>query len=1403
MTVARQSIGRGEPVDKKSTKVSEIALEKTVTIIPQEIFKSYLEIINQKNFTQREIDVIACILGGRSAKKIASLLSISPKTVANHIRNVMLKLGCNSQENLIDFIEKSGKYNVIKKYYLCLLVQEKFKLELEKISSISYKQNISCVLVYNSGKDKESTFIFFKKYLELAGIKFLTLEHERSKNSNLIHKIKEIKLQKVLYYLMLDPAEESFDVIEDIKNLNLIQESLPKNEFSFSVLLNNSTTKIPAHELLQFEYLDISDHSKYFLSVFNILEKFLPFGSLEANIFAFNQYYKTLFEPVFLSTVYNENKISLVKNLVKLSKVKLLAGITTLVLLIIIGTIGFHKIENFPKKDVQKTEQLISSHDVSLLSQLELGIPASWNLPRQDQIFIGRGELLENLERKLLSNETSNFLKKFQDNKKINQNTLAISACSGLGGIGKTQLALQYVTNTQYPYTLKAWFPADSTEQLYQKYIEFAKALGYSKNKVLDDEAILYVKSWLSNHPGWLLVYDNVNTYEEIAPFLPENGGHIILTSRNRSWPEKFEILSIDVMNEKESLQLIQSLAGINLKNDELQKCKELVNLLDNLPLALAHAGAYIRQNQISVSEYLKLYKLHESELLADNSMPIGANHESIAITWNVSFAQLAKITENDVGSSISLFLLTVCSYLSPEKISQSLLLSLLKEAYPNLAYPELALSKAIGKLWRYSLINCDKDGTISIHRLIQVVLREQHKKTANLKNTFGSRLSIEWYNHLLKGAIAEFNRDDQPFEHYIRKLNLLPQFLSIKRQYELLWPKKTSLEIAQFTYKIGNIYYALGDYKYAKQYTKAALTTLENLSLNNHLTTARVLNNLGFYYSETGDMKSAKILLERSLNLYEKIYGKNHVECAQTMSNLGKIYRELGDTKKGKYLLESALPLLKKLYGENDLSVAITLTSLGDIYWDLNNKKYRKNVLHEALKILEKNYGQNCPEVAKVLVSLSEACGDFGDYAQKKELLERALKINELYYGKTHLEVAKALTHLGNAYKGLGNTKKAIELLETSLRIYKIHYDSSHPILAKAINNLGEAYRDLGEAKQAKGFHETALNIMIQYYGENHPEVAKSLNCLGHAYGLLGDAEKQKSLSLKALKIEEKHYEKNHLEIANTLANLAYAYRALGDAKESKKLQEQVLQIKKIHFDVNHPEVAKTIASIGDVCGDLSEFQQKLELLNQAYKIESKYYGRNHPRVAKILTSLGDTYRRLGDIKQAKKLQNQALKIREQYYGEKHPEVAKTLICLGETYYDLEKFSDARELYEKTLKIREEYYGKNHPEVAKILTVLGKSYLHQEEINQAAETLERALIIKEQFYGVNHPEVARTLLNIIQLTIMKKHYTEATQLARRCYSIFLDSYGKEHNDTRAIFNILQNELKDISAVEK
>jgi len=114
-------------------------MEEKDFLFPEEIYSAYLISINEIHFTRREIDVISCLLSARRTNQIASILSIAPRTVTTHFRNIMLRLNCNSQESIISFIEKSHRLHILREYYASLVTKKAFEVSLKEMSKLKHE----------------------------------------------------------------------------------------------------------------------------------------------------------------------------------------------------------------------------------------------------------------------------------------------------------------------------------------------------------------------------------------------------------------------------------------------------------------------------------------------------------------------------------------------------------------------------------------------------------------------------------------------------------------------------------------------------------------------------------------------------------------------------------------------------------------------------------------------------------------------------------------------------------------------------------------------------------------------------------------------------------------------------------------------------------------------------------------------------------------------------------------------------------------------------------------------------------------------------------------------------------------------------------------------------------------
>jgi tetratricopeptide (TPR) repeat protein len=759
-------------------------------------------------------------------------------------------------------------------------------------------------------------------------------------------------------------------------------------------------------------------------------------------------------------------------------------------------------------------------------------LPEQWNVPPKNSNFIGRRKLLKQIE--------DHFSQKTA--------LPILTACHGLGGIGKTRVALEFVWQHYKKYKGVVWFNAESRDRLQNDYI----SLGRELNIIRDDdninagESAYYVKHWLedSSHAGWLLVYDNADNYKAIRELLPTKGGKILITSRHTAdWPQE---IPIDVFTIDESRDYILKVLNTQISESDLMQIKTFAETLGRLPLAIAQAAAYLKRNKMSISDYLKYYKQKKSHILNSKILP-SDYHASVFITWDITMEAIRK------ESLLAASLLNSCAFLASDDIPNFLLEKLANTPENN---PDSEIfEEALGTLDCYSMLAVNKQNhSSSIHRLVQEVIRIKwgKEKTYDLMN-------------ILNLLIDSFPYKGQTIADYDMKRQLLPHLEAFTTHLDA-WQQE--------------------EYQLRKDKEKECLIRIAD------------------GYKSLGNAEKVRELLERVLAIEERHCGLDHPNVATTLTNLGNAYGKLGDTQKKRDLLERALAIEERHFGLDHPEVAITLNNLGNAYGYLGDTQKKRDLLERALAIEERHFGLEHPEVAATLANLGNAYGKLGETQKKRDLLERALAIEERHFRPDHPEVAITLTNLGNAYGKLGDTHKSRELLERALVIEERHFGLDHPEVAATLTKLGNVYEDLGDIQKSREFLERALAIKEKHYGLNHPNMAITLNNLGIAYGKLGDIQKSCEFLERALAIKERHFGLDHPEVAATLTNLGNAYGKLGDTQKSCGFLERELAIKERHLRIDHPEVAAILTNLGNVYGKLGDIQKSREFLERAFAI-------------------------------------------------------------------------------------------------------------------------------------------------------------------------------------------------------
>jgi tetratricopeptide (TPR) repeat protein len=727
-------------------------------------------------------------------------------------------------------------------------------------------------------------------------------------------------------------------------------------------------------------------------------------------------------------------------------------------------------------------------------------LPLIWNLPNRNLNFTGRDEILLNLNNHL----------------KINSYTVVTQAISGLGGIGKTQVAIEYAYRFSNNYDLVWWMRSEEPTTLAADYARLAWKIGIPEKDAAEQAVTVEaVRNWLGQNEKWLLIFDNANDQSEIINYLPQGGGgHVLITSRNQNWRGVAQPLSVTVLTQEESVSFILKRTG--------QADRDIATLiaeeLGNLPLALEQASAFIEATGRSLSDYLKLFLKFKSDLLRRGN-PSTDYPYTVATTWEISFQQVQE--SSHAGGD----LMNLCAFLAPDEIPRKLLSEGSKYLPGNLAAAEsdtLILEDAVVALRCYSLIDANID-SLSIHRLVQAVVQD--------------RLPVN-----IKKATAE------------SALNLVNEAFPSESDDVRTWPICKPL-----------LSHALAVTRYA-----------EDLKLHS-VVAGRLLNQVGLYLRGRAEFVEAKEVLNRALTFDVANYGWNHPTVAIRINNLGELLETLGELSTAKKYYERALAINEKAYGPNHPTVASNINNLGNVLKKLSDLKnpvshYDQVSIERLSRMIEDNinkdiFGSLAPTVVFDNL-IDSSLFDSEPYQAVKDLViakthyERALAINERAYGPNHPTVANNLNNLGNVLVALSDSTGAKVHFERALAINEMFYGADHPTVASIINSLGSVLKRLGDLEGARKYFERALTIDEKFYGPKHPIVALRINNIGRVLQELGNNGEARTLYIKALSIFRDTLGENHSYTLIVQSNLDSVSLITIDGPDDivKRLLEDVL---------------------------------------------------------------------------------------------------------------------------------------------------------------------------------------------------------------------------------------------------
>ena len=638
--------------------------------------------------------------------------------------------------------------------------------------------------------------------------------------------------------------------------------------------------------------------------------------------------------------------------------------------------------------------------------------------------FTGRKSLLKSIREKLCDTAPKEY------NHRL--------ALFGMGGVGKTQIAIQYLVQYEAEYEGVYWITAETKAQLLSGFVSIAKETRCtdttSQTQIEVAEAVL---RWFDKSKDWLLVVDNldeINIAYGYLPRLKSGGGHVLITTRNPNSPDiPAEGLRVDIHEPEEAKEMLLQRAQLR---DEIgtgsaveEEARLIVRSLGFLALAVEQAAAYVRVELAKdIFKFRSTYAVQRRKLHGRESSGNTYYKNTVATTWILSM----KAIQSQNAAAVQL--LKVFAFMNPDGITHQFLgaaqnvLSSVLQSNDSTTFNS-HLTDALADLERFSLIFRPSSDLIRIHRLVQSVIKDQMTMD-------------ELENHRNLVCIVGLYGFPE-FEHAIRTTC-----------------RNRESEIIAIIFEI---------------------TEMKSEDA------ARLMARVGRYFQHDGKASEAAPLLSNAHTVFEIVKGKEAADTLRTMVNLAGSYRLLGRVKEAAEMEEKVVEARSRILGEEHPDTLWAMGNLALSYRSLAKVKEAAEMEEKVVEARSRILGDEHPDTLWAMGNLAGSYTSLGKVKEAAEMEEKVVEAKGRILGEEHPDTLWAMGNLAASYASLGKVREAAEMEEKVVEARSRILGEEHPDTLQTMGNLALSYKSLGKVKEAAEMEEKMVEAQSRILGKEH----------------------------------------------------------------------------------------------------------------------------------------------------------------------------------------------------------------------------------------------------------------------------------------------------------------------------
>ncbi|WP_326571626.1 FxSxx-COOH system tetratricopeptide repeat protein [Actinacidiphila glaucinigra] len=800
------------------------------------------------------------------------------------------------------------------------------------------------------------------------------------------------------------------------------------------------------------------------------------------------------------------------------------------------------------------------------------------NVPRRNGRFTGREDLLGDIYQFFTTSDEGS----------------GVLTLHGMPGVGKTQLAAEYIHRFGSEYDVVWWTGADNAYTYREQLAGLARPLRLATGPGYGERLRAVLEALRRGEPSdrWLVVLDNADDPAGFDGILPSGSGHLLITSRNTAWGRyNSHLMPVPVYQRVESVSFVQRRAP-RLTEDEADR---LAGALEDLPIALDQAAAWLSESDMTMEDYLQLLREQgpDEELLSTS--------QDFPTSFPTALALLVNGLKETHPESVDLLRLSTC--FAPGRIPIGLLQGIRRRQLPervhSLLSSPVAWNRALATLRQYSVVSLEETGrgtahgdedapdSVYLHRMVHQIVHHNMPRADHETLGAVARAAL---------AAADPQSPGDP----------------------ALWSRYA--EITPHLRPSG-----------ALRSTDPAVQDL-------------VLNCLRYLYS-AGEYSAGISLAEETLGIWNGLLGPEHERIWDITHHYANLLRSTGDYTRTEEANRRVVDHLRAERGQDDLDHVRAASGLAADLRGLGRYQDALELQQWVLDTYQRLLGEEARSVTQAQNNLGISLRLLGRYEDAVLQFQAATEAAARYRGPLHTDTLNAQRGRAETLRLLGRYREAKHEQDDNLAKYAARrMEKDHPDVLRAELNLGLVHLRNGPVDQAGQEITSVVERAQRTLGDRHPDTSMYLNTLAFYIREHGDIDDSRPLSERVSATNESMLGPDHPFSAGARSNLALVLRNVGERRQASDLAEEALATMTAAVGESHPWTLGCAVNACALRHMTGEYEAAVELSETTVTRATETLGRTHPLTLSARIAYADDLRGVRRLAQAAKEEDSAI---------------------------------------------------------------------------------------------------------------------------------------------------------------